>query len=246
MIAAGPPVNLPPHCSFAKAGVCSAVTFGVFSVSAKPTRLLLNRRSTLAMTAGLAAGFGRGNYAAAQTSDFDLPAAGDALNTMMPQAAPPLRFTNAKGRALTLADYAGHGLVVNLWATWCGPCVAEIPSFAAAAPLLASSRILVLPISVDDTGAAAVRPFYASHHISTLPVLLNQDGSAMDLLNARGIPVTIIINAAGQMVARLEGAADWSGPATLAKIRALTLAAPGAAAPGAKPGAPPPAGVEAI
>ncbi len=195
-------------------------------MSCKPNRPLLTRRRIIAATAGLAAGLGRSNVAAAQTDDDALPAAGDVLNRMAPTAAPVLNFTDANGRALTLTDYAGHGLVVNLWATWCGPCVAEIPSFAAVAPVLAVSGILVLPISMDMSGAQTVRPFYASHRIFGLPILLDSDGAAMDTLNAPGIPVTIIINTAGQMVARFDGAADWNTPGTVRALRDLTHVAP--------------------
>ncbi len=151
----------------------------------------------------------------------------------MPSPAPNLRFTDAKGKNRTLADYAGHGLLLNLWATWCGPCVAEIPSFAAIAPSLARHKILILPISIDMEGLDAVRPFYASHHINTLPILLDTDGTAMDILNAPGIPVTLILNPAGQVVARLDYAANWNNPATLNLIH--QLAGPKSASSGITP-----------
>lgn len=122
---------------------------------------------------------------------------------------------------MSLADYRGNGLVVNIWATWCGPCVAELPSFAAISRTLARSKILVLPISVDLEGSKAVKPFYASHGITDLPILLDPDGSAMDVLNTNGIPVTIIVNPEGQLVGRLDGGADWNSADTLALLRRL-------------------------
>ncbi len=160
-------------------------------------------------------------FGRAQIAGAELPAAGDALTQIMPEPAPMLNFTDEKGRSLSLANFAGHGLVVNLWATWCGPCVAEIPSFAAIAPGLAHDKILVLPISIDMDGAAAVAPFFASHRITTLPVLLDTDGNALNTLNAPGIPVTIIINPAGKVVARLVGMANWNTTGTIALIRKL-------------------------
>jgi thiol-disulfide isomerase/thioredoxin len=141
---------------------------------------------------------------------------------MAPVPAPRLSFTNAAGARLTLADFAGHGLLVNLWATWCGPCVAEIPSLSAVALVLRQSGVLVLPISIDLNGAAAVKPFYASHRITALPILLDTSGAVMDALNTNGIPLTILVNGAGQIVGRVEGAANWDTPETVSAILALT------------------------
>jgi len=139
----------------------------------------------------------------------------------MPSPAPALKFTDALGKALSLESYRGSGLVVNVWATWCGPCVAELPTFAAISQSLAKSKILVLPISVDLDGAKAVQPFYASHGIKDLPVLLDPEGSTTAALNTPGIPVTIIVNPQGQLVGRLDGSANWNSPATLALVRQL-------------------------
>ncbi len=141
---------------------------------------------------------------------------------MAPVPAPRLHFTNAVGARLSLADYAGHGLVVNLWATWCGPCVAEIPSLSAVAPVLRQSGVLVLPISIDLSGAQVVKPFYASHRITGLPILLDTSGAVMTALNTDGIPLTIVVNGAGDIVGRVEGAANWDTPATVSAILALT------------------------
>ncbi len=139
----------------------------------------------------------------------------------MPGPAPDLKFTDAKGKRLTLANYLGSGLVVNIWATWCGPCVAELPTFAAISGSLAKSKILVLPISVDLDGARAVETFYASHGITDLPVLLDPGGSTTGVLNTPGIPVTVIINPQGQLVGRLDGSANWNSAATLTLVRQL-------------------------
>jgi len=184
--------------------------------SVKPVRpLLMSRRSIIATAAGLAAAGGWGKFCAAQTDDTDMPDAADAMTIQAPTAAPPVVFTTAAGKQRTLAHYAGHTLVVNLWATWCGPCVEELPTFDALALKLKASGVLILPISIDTAGAAAVAPFYASHGIKNLPILLDPNGDNMDVLNTDGIPLTVIINAAGQLVARLEGAANWNTSAVV-------------------------------
>lgn len=186
---------------------------------AKPEVPFLTRRSAIAGALGLAAAGACGKFGLAQPTD--LPDAAEVLTKIMPQAAPALVFHNAQGKRLTLADYAGHALVVNLWATWCGPCADELPSFAALAPQLRASGGLVLPISIDQNGADTVKPFFASNGIHTLPVLLDPTGTNMQVLNTDGVPVTIVVNAAGQMVGRIDGAANWDTPGVVALLNGL-------------------------
>jgi thiol-disulfide isomerase/thioredoxin len=141
--------------------------------------------------------------------------------TEPPRAMPPIAFTDADGAPHQIADYAGKGVVLNLWATWCVPCVAELPALADLARQLAADGIVVLPLSSDRGGAAAVRRFFAGHDLAGLPVLIDGDGAAGRALGTRGVPTTIIIDRGGAERARLEGAADWASPAALAAIRAL-------------------------
>jgi thiol-disulfide isomerase/thioredoxin len=196
-------------------------------LSFKFMRPALRRRTFIGAFAALAAAFGGGNRASAQDETAaDLADAADGIETVAPMAAPALQFTDAAGHKLSLAAYRGAGLVVNIWATWCGPCVAEFPTLAAAAPALAQSKILVLPISIDFEGCKVVKAFYDRHGVTTLPILLDPDGGATDVLNADGVPITIIINPAGQMVGRAEGAGNWNTPRTLRMLRRLAGVAP--------------------
>ena len=125
------------------------------------------------------------------------------------------------GSTHRLAEFKGRGMVVNMWATWCAPCVAEMPSLQALSKALAPKDIAVLPVSSDRGGAEAVRAWFAAHGISGLPVLLDPKGAMARAFNAHGIPTTVIINTSGQVVARLEGAADWSAPEAQVLIRKL-------------------------
>lgn len=142
--------------------------------------------------------------------------------TEPPVAPAPASFTDAEGTALTLAAYADKGLVVNLWATWCVPCVAEMPELAALARAMGPEGISVLPLSSDRGGAEVVRRFYAAHGIAGLPVLLDPKGAAARAWGARGLPTTLIIDRQGRERARVEGAIDWAGEAVKAEIRRLT------------------------
>jgi thiol-disulfide isomerase/thioredoxin len=100
-------------------------------------------------------------------------------------------------------------MVINLWATWCAPCVAEMPSLDALARALAPRDVAVLPLSSDRGGAAVVQAWFRDHGIAALPVLLDPKGTLARAWQARGIPTTVLVNRQGLGCARLEGSADW-------------------------------------
>lgn len=191
-------------------------------MSVKPKRPLLTRRFVFAAAPALALGAGLSNRAAAQTELDALPDAATGWNAFAPVPPPPLVFQNSQGKQLTLADFRGHVLLVNLWATWCGPCKAELPTFAALAPKLRHFGGLVLPISIDEDGASAVRAYFSQQGIKSLPILVNPDGNDLDMMQTNGIPVTLVINAAGKAVARLDGAANWNTKAVIEFLRHQT------------------------
>jgi thiol-disulfide isomerase/thioredoxin len=145
----------------------------------------------------------------------------EALHRVEPPKPVDIRFTAADGSARSLADYAGKGIVLNMWATWCVPCVAEMPSLAAFASVVARSGIVVLPLSSDRGGAEIVAKFYKELGVGNLPVLLDPKSAAAHALNVRGIPTTLIIDRHGQEVAWTEGSVDWASDAAVAMIRKL-------------------------
>jgi thiol-disulfide isomerase/thioredoxin len=156
---------------------------------------------------------------AAQT----LPPLAEALEQLNPPTnVPDGVFVTRDGASHHLSEFKGHGMVVNMWATWCAPCVAEMPSLQALSKALAPQDIAVLPLSSDRGGAETVAAWYQAHGITALPVLLDPKGALARAFEARGIPTTVVISTAGQVVARLEGAADWSSPEAQKLIRRLT------------------------
>ncbi len=152
-----------------------------------------------------------------------LPNAAKALVPTDPPAPVPadIVFLGSDGAEHRLADFRGRGMVVNLWATWCVPCVAEMPALSKLAARLGPDDIAVLPLSSDRGGAEAVRRFYQAHDIGALPVLLDPQGAAAHAWGARGIPTTIVIDKGGFERARLEGAADWASEDAARKVLEL-------------------------
>lgn len=144
------------------------------------------------------------------------------------RALPAFTFLDAEGQEKTAADFAGQGLVLNLWATWCAPCVAEMPALAKMAAAFAQERIAVLPLSSDRGGKSAVEGFYQRVGLTGLGIWLDPRGAAARALGARGLPTTLIVDRTGQERARLEGDAAWDTPAMMEAVRRLVGPLPSA------------------
>lgn len=180
--------------------------------------MMIRRRLVLAAAAGTLAVGALPRKPRADT----LAPLSEALDLVSPPVDPPdAVFTAVDGSSHQLSEFKGRGMVVNMWATWCAPCVAEMPSLEALSKALAPHDIAVLPLSSDRGGADVVQAWYKAHGITGLPVLLDPKGAMARAFNARGIPTTVLIDTSGRVVARLEGAADWSAPAAQALIQKL-------------------------
>ncbi len=138
----------------------------------------------------------------------------------------PAELVDAEGRAHHLEEFAGTGLVLNLWASWCLPCVTELPTLAGLARRVRPAGILVLALSSDRGGAPVVEQYYRRHGIEGLPVWLDPKGAAARAWGAQGIPTTLIVDRQGRERGRMEGATDWTDEAAVAVIRQLALAPP--------------------
>jgi thiol-disulfide isomerase/thioredoxin len=178
---------------------------------------LITRRAVVAMGGTLAAGLAPRKPRAAELPDL----AEVLVPVVPPKSPPPGVFVDTGGNEHTFASFLGHGMVINFWATWCQPCIAEMPSLAVLSKALAPHDIAVLPLSSDRGGAKVVSDWFAAHDVTGLPVLLDPHGELMHAWGGQGIPTTHIISRDGKERARMEGAADWSSDATIALIRRL-------------------------
>ncbi len=151
-------------------------------------------------------------------------AQGDMVRLYVTEAPPPMptrTLRDAAGADTTLAAYQGQVMVLNLWATWCAPCLEEMPSLAALQRNF-EGRISVIPISVDSEGERD-KAISELQRLSggSLPFLQDMTRGVLFDTQAAGMPVTIIYNAQGQEVARLAGGADWSGEDATRVIEAV-------------------------
>jgi thiol-disulfide isomerase/thioredoxin len=138
-----------------------------------------------------------------------------------PKPLPDFTFTDAEGLERRIADFAGTGLLINLWATWCGPCVEEMPALDRAQAALLGDGIQVLALSSDRGGKAVVEPFLRDKKITRLGLWLDPRGAAGRAMGVRGLPTTVVVDRQGRETARLEGAAAWDAPEMLAAVGRL-------------------------
>lgn len=129
-------------------------------------------------------------------------------------------FLDADDKPHKLSDYGGKVLLVNFWATWCAPCVKEMPSLNRLQSKMDKEKFQVLPLSLDGPTRAKVAPFYADNKLTELGIYFDKGRKAMQALQVSVLPTTILIDHIGREIGRLEGDADWSTPEAVALMKA--------------------------
>ena len=137
-----------------------------------------------------------------------------------PKPMPDLEFLDANDNPLRLADFTGQARLINLWATWCAPCVKEMPSLDRLQAEVDKDKFVVLPLSLDGPSRPKVAPFYVDKKLSHLGVYFDKGRKAMQALDVSILPTSILVDAQGRELGRLEGEADWEKPEALALMKA--------------------------
>ncbi|MBC8268568.1 MAG: TlpA family protein disulfide reductase [Rhodospirillaceae bacterium] len=120
---------------------------------------------------------------------------------------------------MTISDFKGQGVVLNFWATWCVPCIKEMPALVHLKELLSEDNITVLALSEDRGGTKKVIPFFKKLGIEGLDVLIDKRGKVARKSGVRGLPVTILIDAEGLERGRVTGIAQWDNPDVVDFVR---------------------------
>lgn len=120
--------------------------------------------------------------------------------------APSFARADLSGKMVSLSEFRGEIVLLNFWATWCGPCLAEIPTFDRLQRQFGSRGVKVVGISMDDT-AAPVRKAYAKYRMD-YPVVMGDEHLGERYGGVLGVPVTFLINRQGVVVRRYEGPVD--------------------------------------
>ena len=159
--------------------------------------------------------------AAAPEKAAEAPKAGVVDRSRAGTPAPDTRFQDPDGEAATLSEFAGKPLLLNLWATWCAPCVKELPTLDAL-QLREGERLKVLTVSQDLEGRAKVDAFLAKGKYRTLEAWLDPEMALMADLGVTTLPTTILYDAQGREVWRVAGDRDWAGEEAAGLIAAAS------------------------
>lgn len=131
----------------------------------------------------------------------------------------PFAFLDAEGRRTDLSDFSGRLVLLNVWATWCGPCVREMPSLDRLQAKLGGRDFQVVALSVDRGGRDTVEPFLKKLGVENLGLYLDPPNASMAALASRGLPTTLLVSPDGQELGRVEGAVEWDSPEVVAFLR---------------------------
>lgn len=166
---------------------------------------------------------------------------GDFSYFAAPRPVPAIAFTDGAGKSLSLADFRGRVVLVNFWATWCAPCVREMPSLDRLQARLGGPDFAVLDISLDREGKAVVEPYFAKNQLRHLGIYLDPSGEAFRRWQGSGVPTSFLIDREGRARGVLLGPAQWDSPDAVALVRFLVGKGHGAGAGPAKAALPKPA-----
>ncbi len=132
---------------------------------------------------------------------------------------PNARFFAGDGTERTLKDYRGKGIVLNFWATWCAPCVREMPQLDRLSALVKGNGIDVLTVSEDRKGMQLAPKFYEKNNLRDLPVLIDDKSGLSRALSVQGLPTTVLIDENGVEIGRVLGIAEWDSPEIVNFVR---------------------------
>jgi thiol-disulfide isomerase/thioredoxin len=136
----------------------------------------------------------------------------------IPQPVPSFDMLAEDGKRIFLADFQGKLVLINFWATWCLPCIREMPTLVALQNARGGDQFTVLALSQDLEGWEKVSPFRKRLSLESLNVLVDENTRISQAFNLIGLPTTILMSRDGKEIGRLTGIAEWDSAEALALI----------------------------
>jgi thiol-disulfide isomerase/thioredoxin len=132
---------------------------------------------------------------------------------------PQSAFVDAAGGKHKIGDFKGKYVLVNLWATWCAPCVQELPSLVKLQAAVPGIKVLAVDVGHDTPQKAAA--FLKDHKADSLGVNVDTELALLHAFGAYGLPTTVLIDPSGKEIAKAQGPAEWAGPQFVAYFKSL-------------------------
>ena len=129
-----------------------------------------------------------------------------------PRALPDIEFFDESNNPVSLDNWLGKVVLLNIWATWCGPCRTEMPTLDRLQEKLGSDQFEVVALSIDEAGLGVVKKFFEQINVKNLDIYIDPTYQSAGKLQALGLPATILIDPKGQELGRLVGPAEWDTP----------------------------------
>jgi thiol-disulfide isomerase/thioredoxin len=142
-----------------------------------------------------------------------------------PKPVPAASIVDAQGKPQPLSAFRGRVIILNMWATWCAPCVRELPAVGKLAQALGSGKVTVVAVNAGHDDAAATAAFLKAHGAGNLAVYRDPDLSLLTAFGSQGLPFSVLIDAKGREIARASGPMNWDDPAAIAYFKSLAHAA---------------------
>jgi thiol-disulfide isomerase/thioredoxin len=143
----------------------------------------------------------------------EAPKDGDMVNfieKIPPEPTPNTLFTSPDGKIINLHDLKGTWVLLNFWATWCAPCIRELPSIYELQKNIINNKFKILLISIDKAGSQTYEPFLKNLNLQDLESASDPRSKLMRVLKLTGIPTTLLLDPGGRIVGSLTGDANWS------------------------------------
>lgn len=161
-------------------------------------------------------------FASAESGKLPLSGSIAKVELKEPRAAiPAFPFKNLDGSDASYDAFKGKVVLINFWATWCIPCVKEMPSLNKLAGTIGKDKFSVLALSLDGPTRAKVAPFIRDKELTALDVYLDDKRAAYGKLDILVLPTSILVDKQGREVGRLAGEAEWDTSEAAALIRHL-------------------------
>ena len=155
-----------------------------------------------------------GSAAENKPAELERVRLGEFIPASPPLPAPAVSFVDLTGNTVNLSEFTGKIVLVNLWATWCEPCLREMPSLARM-QLRLGDKITVVAVSEDRGGSKTVEPFIDKLELKSIKTYLDPKSTAERAFKVQGLPTSFLIDRQGRILGRVEGAAEWDSPELL-------------------------------